>query len=93
MAKKTTSDVEFQPVVLVTGCSSGIGLALADLLYKEPHYRVIATARAASLESLKIRFQESDRFWVRQLDVTREAERNDLIREISLAWRGVASTF
>lgn len=89
MGKKNTSRIELQPVVLVTGCSSGIGLALAELLYKEQHYRVIATARAASLASLSERFQDNNRFWVRQLDVTNDAERNELIREISEAWGGV----
>lgn len=73
----------------MTGCSSGIGLALAELLYKESQYRVIATARAGSLESLKKRFQENDRFWVRCLDVTSETNRNELIREISEVWSGV----
>lgn len=73
----------------MTGCSSGIGLALAELLYKEQNYRVIATARASSLKNLKERFQESDRFWVRSLDVTSETERRQLIHEISKAWDGV----
>lgn len=76
-------------MVLVTGCSSGIGLALAELLYKEPHYRVVVTARANSLERLKERFQESERFWIRKLDVTKETERDDLVREISETWEGV----
>jgi len=89
LGKKTTSETEFKPVVLVTGCSSGIGLALADLLYKEQHYRVIVTARARSLGHLKKRFQENERFLVRKLDVTSEIERNDLIREISKIWQGV----
>lgn len=34
-------------------------------------------------------FRESDRFWIRSLDVTSEAERNALIREISDKWGGV----
>ncbi len=89
MVRRSASVPEFQPVVLVTGCSSGIGLALADLLYKEPHYRVVVTARSSSLESLKERFQENERFWIRKLDVTSETERNTLIREISEAWEGV----
>lgn len=89
LGKKSVSETEFKPVVLVTGCSSGIGLALADLLYKERHYRVIVTARASSLGLLNERFQEDERFWVRKLDVTSEIERNDLIREISKIWQGV----
>lgn len=89
MVKRIKPEMRFQPVVLVTGCSSGIGLALAELLYLEQHYRVIATARAASLGSLKDRFQENDRFWIRSLDVTSETERNELMREISEEWGGV----
>jgi hypothetical protein len=87
--RKSVFDPNFQPVVLVTGCSSGIGLALADLLYKEQHYRVVVTSRASSLGPLQERFQENERFWIRKLDVTSEVERNDLIREISEAWEGV----
>lgn len=38
---------------------------------------------------MKERFQENERFWIRKLDVTSEAERNALICEISEAWEGV----
>lgn len=89
MGEKTASESVFQPVVLVTGCSSGIGLALADLLYKDQRYRVVVTARAGSLGRLKERFQENERFWIRKLDVTNETERNELIREVSQTWNGV----
>lgn len=77
------------PVVLVTGCGSGIGLALTELLYHEPHYRVIATARENSLAILREKFPETDRFWIRALDVTNPAERTALIDEITREWRGV----
>lgn len=77
------------PVVLVTGCSSGIGLALAELLYREPHYRVIATARQNSVASLREKFPETDRFWIRPLDVTNAEQRDSLIAEINLKWQGV----
>lgn len=86
-ARKTASN--FRPVVLVTGCSSGIGLALAELLEREPHYRVVLTARAESLAVLRERFQESDRLWIRALDVTKPLERKRLIKEISDSWLGV----
>ena len=78
-----------RPVVLVTGCGSGIGLALADLLYLEPRYRVVITARESSLESLRLKFQETDRFWIRPLDVTDPAQRATLIEEIVREWQGV----
>ncbi|MBX9769300.1 MAG: SDR family oxidoreductase [Bdellovibrionales bacterium] len=80
---------DFKPVVLVTGCASGIGLALAELLHNEPHYRVVATARKGSLNILKEKFPESDRFLIRSLDVTVEEERVQLIQEINSVWGGI----
>lgn len=80
---------KYKPVVLVTGCSSGIGLALAKLLYSLPEYRVVVTARRKSLARLKEVFVESDRFLIRELDVTNEESRLRLIGEISQLWTGV----
>ncbi len=76
-------------MILVTGCGSGIGLALADLLYAHKRYRVVVTARAGSLISLRRRFRESDRFIIRQLDVTSRAERQRLMREVRGRWGAV----
>lgn len=78
-----------EAVVLVTGCSSGIGLALAELLYSHPRYRVVVTARERSLSHLTRRFSETERFKIRALDVTNESERKALIDEISATWQGV----
>ncbi|MEZ0392655.1 MAG: SDR family oxidoreductase [Pseudobdellovibrionaceae bacterium] len=80
---------EFKPVVLVTGCGSGIGWALAKILYRHSHYRVVITARENSLEKLKREFVEDDRFWIRQLDVTSSYGRETLIDEINSKWGGV----
>lgn len=79
----------FQPVILVTGCASGIGLALANLLYTKSNYRVVITARSASLENQKKKFEESDRFLIRSLDVTDEKARTELVAEITKLWGGV----
>lgn len=79
----------FSPVILVTGCASGVGLALAELLYKNSQYRVVVTARKSSLDKLGSKFRENERFWIRPLDVTNEAERNTLIKEINDKWAGV----
>lgn len=79
----------FKPVMLVTGCGSGIGLALADLLYLKKEYRVVITARHHSLEFLKQRFVESDRFWALSLDVTDPENRIEVIHEIEARWGSV----
>jgi short-subunit dehydrogenase len=79
----------FLPVILVTGCGSGIGLALAKILFSRHEYRVVVTARKTSLAVLKRRFQESERFWIRELDVTNIENQAELIAEIEAKWQGV----
>lgn len=76
-------------MILVTGCGSGIGLALADLLYQETRYRVVITARESSLTMLKARFVEDERFWIQPLDVISEPARRQLIASITDRWQGV----
>ncbi|NJL25693.1 MAG: SDR family oxidoreductase, partial [Calothrix sp. SM1_5_4] len=75
--------------LLVTGCGSGIGLALARLLRDKTDYRIVITARKGSLPALLPEFSESDRLMLRSLDVTSETDRNLLIREIEDRWSGV----
>ena len=87
MRRSTPS--QFRPVVLVTGCGSGIGLALASLLHAQRHYRVVVTSRRSSLAVLRKRFIEDERFWIRPLDVTSDPERRALIEEIEAKWGGV----
>ncbi len=79
----------FKPVVLITGCASGIGLALAEMMERQEGYRVVLTARAGSLTMLQEKFKESDRLIVRPLDVTAEEDRTVLVEEISSLWGGV----
>jgi NAD(P)-dependent dehydrogenase (short-subunit alcohol dehydrogenase family) len=77
------------PVVLVTGTSSGIGLALARRLRGLP-YRTVATARATSLHRLAdAGLTETDRFHPRALDVTDPHQREELIEEVTRQWGGV----
>lgn len=78
-----------KPVVLVTGTSSGIGWALAKLLWVCHDYRVVVTARPQSLPKLIKKFPENERFWIRPLDVTSEESISTLIEEINLFWNGV----
>ena len=76
-------------MVLVTGASTGVGLALIRKLWNSD-YRIVATAREQSLSRLpNPPFKETSRFIIRALDVTEEAERETLIREIEAKWGGV----
>ncbi|RYZ87960.1 MAG: SDR family oxidoreductase, partial [Proteobacteria bacterium] len=79
----------FKPVILVTGCSTGVGLALAEMLFALPGYRVVITARKNSLPGLREKFKEDDRFWIRELDVTSEKNRSELVQEIENRWQAV----
>ncbi len=77
------------PVILVTGCSSGIGLALVRRLQNLP-VRVIATARATSLDKLAEFCQDDgERFLLRPLDVASAAERTTVVAEARERWGGV----
>ncbi|MEN0059115.1 MAG: SDR family oxidoreductase [Bdellovibrio sp.] len=79
----------YKPVVLVTGCSTGIGQAVAKLLYSHTEYRVVVTAREKSLNKIRENFREDERFLIRSLDVVSDTDRERLIREISHVWGGV----
>ena len=77
------------PVVLVTGASAGLGLAIAKALLARD-YRLILTAREASLPRFAEHgIAESERVWIRPLDVTQDAERKAVVREANTRWGGV----
>ncbi len=82
--KNSVSD--YKPTVLVTGCSSGIGLALAKLLYKLDRFRVIISAREPSLDIVKKEFSEHENFWILPLDVTDDTSRIQLIERVKARW-------
>jgi NAD(P)-dependent dehydrogenase (short-subunit alcohol dehydrogenase family) len=87
--QRTGQRQHFKPVILVTGCSSGIGLALAELLYARYEYRVVITCRSQSYDQLKAKFEDSDRFIVRPMDVISEVDRIKLMSEVEEKWGGV----
>lgn len=75
--------------VLVTGASTGLGLALAHKLVASPH-RLILTARASSLPRFAVAgIHESDRVHLRALDVTSAEERQRVVAEADERWGGV----
>lgn len=81
--------VKYRPVILITGCSSGLGKALAEMFYDMEEYRVVITARTSSLPELNRQFRQSDRFLIRAMDITNEAQQKNVVTEIQEKWQGV----
>ena len=76
-------------VVLVTGASIGLGLAIARALLKTER-RLILTARASSLSRFaEVGILESERVWLRALDVTVAAQREAIVAEAAERWGGI----
>lgn len=74
------------PIVLITGASSGIGLALARKLWQSD-FRVVATARtsSASFSDLQ-KLKEHERFIICGLDINIAQERIRVIEEVKSKW-------
>ncbi len=77
------------PVVLVTGTSSGIGLALARELV-QGDFRVVLTAHRRSVHKLEERgITESEKVIIRAMDVTSKRDRDAVFLEVERRWGGV----
>ena len=86
---KKTSSQKDERVVLVTGATTGIGLALVKKL-RGASFRVVATARSSSLSRFDAQgIRENERFLIRALDVTRLDEHGAVINEIYQRWGSV----
>jgi short-subunit dehydrogenase len=79
----------YKPIILITGCSSGIGMSLAEIFYDLDEYRIVATARARSIERLRQRFPESERFKIKELDITLEEQRQAVVNDIKFEWGSI----
>ncbi|CAK9253104.1 unnamed protein product [Sphagnum jensenii] len=66
---KKASKMPPSPVVLITGASTGVGLALARRLWKS-QFRVVLTAREGSLKRFQNETFADPHFFVRPLEVT-----------------------
>jgi NAD(P)-dependent dehydrogenase (short-subunit alcohol dehydrogenase family) len=78
-----------QAVVLVTGASTGIGLALVKRL-RALHCRVVATARESSMPRFEAAgVGEDERTIVRALDVTDYMAQQSILDEVGSLWGGI----
>ena len=76
--------------ILLTGASSGLGRALSQKLIKKPDYRLILTAREESLHRFKEKgIEESDRIFIRAMDVSKDEQRRAVISEAEKRWNGI----
>ncbi|KAA1260547.1 3-oxoacyl-[acyl-carrier-protein] reductase FabG [Rubripirellula obstinata] len=80
-------------VVLVTGASVGLGLALARRLILEQQKRplhLVLTAREASIDRFRDQgIHDSDNTWIRSLDITNPDQRHAIVDEIESELGGV----
>lgn len=72
--------------ILITGASTGLGLAIARRLLATTAHRLILTARDSSLPRFAAAgIAESERVWLRPLDVTRGKQRRAVVAEAEAA--------
>lgn len=80
-------------VVLITGASVGLGLAIVRRLLKEQDkqdYHLILTAREASLTRFEEQgITEQESIWIRALDVTDADQRRRLVEEVTSQLGGI----
>ncbi len=71
------------PIVLITGASTGLGLRIAQLLIKK-NYRLVLTARSESLHRFAAAgIFETDRINLRPLDIMNSDQRKTLIDSLA----------
>lgn len=81
--------MESEKTVLITGASTGIGLAIARAL-THTQYRVILTARERSLPRFEAHaIGASQHVRIRALDVTQPEQREGVVAEAERDWGGI----
>ncbi|HHH31219.1 MAG TPA: SDR family NAD(P)-dependent oxidoreductase, partial [Polyangiaceae bacterium] len=86
----TSGDGSRRSTVLVTGASTGLGLALARRLIRDPRWHPILTARERSMRRFaEAGIVESEQLWLRPLDVRSEQNRAGVVDEIERTLGGL----
>ncbi|WP_413577057.1 SDR family oxidoreductase [Bdellovibrio sp. HCB290] len=80
------ANTDNRKVVLVTGCSSGLGKAISEALIRSSRYRVVVTARGRSYSKLAEIFPANDSTLHLPLDVTSDGEISNAVNEVCRAW-------
>lgn len=84
------SKTQTKRVVLITGASTGLGLACVKAMQKRKDLHIIATARDTSLARFEEhKIKESKNLWIRPLDVLSKSERDILIAEAEAKLGGI----
>ena len=75
-----------KPVVLITGCATGLGFALSQILKNSNNYNVVATCRSHRLEHLKGLLTETEHFKIKELDITDDKNIYQLVHDVCTEW-------
>ncbi len=79
-----------KPLVVITGASTGLGLATLKKVAKDGGFRIIATCRSSSMARFaKEGIFEDDNIRLRELDVTDGRQRLSLIQECESTFGGL----
>jgi len=84
------STSRIKKVILVTGASTGIGLALAKILIRDTQHHIVLCCRESSLDRFEHEgINASSRLWLRVLDVTDFDRQQKIVDEINEVLGGV----